>query len=173
MRAAASDSLLTSEDRTGDEAVECAMGNSTVPAAAAPSGPESPTGVTKKAFAGKSAICATAQVRTVNPGPAERRLPLLELEYSYGDTAVCLPSLSSFLQAACGIEGCGFRCARVARCTRDRPGRAHGGRPGLHSKRTSLVLELVTRGFLVTSKMGVRSTTSSLRVGYIFMFTPK
>ena len=42
-----------------------------------------------------------------------------------------------------------------------------------HSKRTSLVLELVTRGFLVTSKMGVRSTTSSLRVGYIFMFTPK
>ena len=72
MRAAASDSLLTSEDRTGDEAVECAMGNSTVPAAAAPSGPESPTGVTKRAFAGKSAICATAQVRTVNPGPADR-----------------------------------------------------------------------------------------------------
>ena len=31
---------------------------------------------------------------------------------------------------------------------------------GLHSKRTSLVLELATRGFLVTSKMGVRSTTS-------------
>ena len=30
----------------------------------------------------------------------------------------------------------------------------------LHSKRTSLVLELATRGFLVTSKMGVRSTTS-------------
>jgi hypothetical protein len=29
-----------------------------------------------------------------------------------------------------------------------------------HSKRTSLVLELATRGFLVTSKMGVRSTTS-------------
>ena len=36
-----------------------------------------------------------------------------------------------------------------------------------HSKRTSLVLELATRGFLVTSKMGVRSnarsTTSSQR----------
>jgi hypothetical protein len=30
----------------------------------------------------------------------------------------------------------------------------------IHSKRTSLVLELATRGFLVTSKMGVRSTTS-------------
>ena len=30
----------------------------------------------------------------------------------------------------------------------------------MHSKRTSLVLELATRGFLVTSKMGVRSTTS-------------
>ena len=75
LRAAASDSLLTSEDRTGDEAVECAMGNSTVPAAAAPSGPESPTGVTKKAFAGKSAICATAQVRTVNPGPADGAYP--------------------------------------------------------------------------------------------------
>ena len=40
-----------------------------------------------------------------------------------------------------------------------------------HSKRTSLVLELATRGFLVTSKMGVRSnarsTTSSQRARVI------
>ena len=79
MRAAVSDSLFTSEDRTGDVADECVMGSSTVPAAAAPSGPESPTGMAEEAFAGKSAICATAQVRTVNPGPAERRLPLLRM----------------------------------------------------------------------------------------------
>ena len=43
------------------------------------------------------------------------------------------------------------------RCSR---ARSRAARTPLHSKRTSLVLELATRGFLVTSKMGVRSTTS-------------
>ena len=61
MQAAASDSVLTSEDRTGDEADEFALANSTVPAAAAPSGPESPTGVAEEAFAGKSAIRRTTK----------------------------------------------------------------------------------------------------------------
>ena len=50
-------------------------------------------------------------------------------------------------------SGCGSGAAR--RGVPDRPGGS-----SVHSKRTSLVLELATRGFLVTSKMGVRSTTS-------------
>ena len=41
--------------------------------------------------------------------------------------------------------------------------------PSPHSKRTSLVLELVTRGFLVTSKTSKRSTTRLVCVRYFLL----